>query len=58
MINSLTQVQRVVEDLTQHDRLVEMIKIAAVLIDGVSLSSSVPTDDARNTNAELEIQKQ
>ena len=58
MINSLTQVQRVVQDLTQHDRLVEMIKIAAVLIDGVSLSSSVPTDDARNTNAELEIQKQ
>ena len=58
MINSLTQVQRVVEDLTQHDRLVEMIKIAAVLIDGASLSSSVPTDDARNTNAELEIQKQ
>ena len=58
MINSLTQVQRVVQDLTQHDRLVEMIKIAAVLIDGASLSSSVPTDDARNTNAELEIQKQ
>ena len=48
MMNSFTQVQKVVEDLTQHDRLVEMIKMAAILANG----------NAQNPNAELVTQKQ
>ena len=56
LMNSLSQVRKVVEDLTQHERLFETIKMAAILAD--SLSSTAPADDARNPNAELEMQKQ